>query len=304
MDLTQPVLDTKTNAHQDMDNPLPECRVCSGSDSALGGGPGELIYPCSCNQPRHRKCLDDWRVVGPKGAFYRCEVCNWAFVFLPPPQLSKTATCCRRCKLVAFVARDSLAVFAVLQATIVLFGYIVSVIDKTRWIPNWLPSALLFNFGEWAIYYSCGAVITLFLLGIVGSIMKASDCFPGDDPLAKVSGEARPLVRSSTGTGGGCNCDSCNCNGCSGEGVGFILILLAVVAVVICVVLVAVGLFFLIVFGTWFFQKSLQNHFKKVWLRDETKLRPVLDYTRHHLPVLPSAPAAPVESSSLESIGF
>lgn len=64
------------------------CRICLAGGEEQNSEENDdevvkdLIYPCRCNAPVHRRCLDSWRTSGMNPAnLTRCEVCQYHYRF-------------------------------------------------------------------------------------------------------------------------------------------------------------------------------------------------------------------------------
>jgi hypothetical protein len=273
------------------------CRICLGEGSV----DDVLIWPCHCVAPRHRSCLDQWRAGGQSStSFTHCEVCGFQYQLMSPPEaaLDTTREKCRTCKFYAFVARDSLLFFLLMQALIMLLGWGVYWCDSPRHnLEKWLPTSVWIDVGERGIYYVCGLLVFMLLLGLGGSIAMCAGVFPGSTEKQRNHAAADTCCM--------CNCGGCEgCNGCGGgcsgggggggSGDGICLGVLMVLLLIVVAVLVAIGIFVLVFVASLLLQRIIQRHTHRLWLKQEAKAQRVVDFTRTARPV-PIRPSAPLE---------
>jgi ABC-type phosphate transport system permease subunit len=172
---------------------------------------------------------------------------------------------CHKLKFHAHVARDTLAVFLVIQLAIIVLGLLMSAID--------VGGALKDVFPQWVSehsktsYYIWGFIILLAVLGVFGLI---SLCTHG-----------APARNDSCGF---CYCGDCGDCRCHGSGGGDDAAGCLVVVLVIIVVLAFIGFFVGIFLASLLMQKIVQRHYRILWLKSETKKFRVVDLDGRVLP--------------------
>ena len=110
-----------------------KCRLCdSGEDRDL------LIKPCRCDGDQryvHRDCLDQQRAMLQKqGEFVQCAECKYRYWIDVKEEYKPDEKCCgkptRIWKFRGMVARDTVAIFFMLQIIIVLYAVVVEQVDS------------------------------------------------------------------------------------------------------------------------------------------------------------------------------
>lgn len=272
-----------------------------------------MIAPCRCKgstQNVHRKCLDHWRATNPSSrAFTHCEICNFEYVI--EVCADEHAERVRQWKFKAFVARDSLLMFLAVQVAIVALGFLVRALDaqdKALWK---LFSNADDLHHEKTVYYLCGLVLFLAIVGLCGVCHYA--CLD--------SNERNHCDGCCDGHNGGCWYISCNGNDCKcdggggGDGLAAVFVVLIILAVCslqarsfhsllsflfsffVCsvysvaqVILAFIGLFVGIFFASVMFHKMVQKHARVLWLKEEAHKYRVVDF-QGRPPPLPSCPS-------------
>eukprot|EP01128_Nolandella_sp_AFSM9_P009376 TRINITY_DN5987_c0_g1_i1.p1 TRINITY_DN5987_c0_g1~~TRINITY_DN5987_c0_g1_i1.p1 ORF type:complete len:403 (+),score=56.07 TRINITY_DN5987_c0_g1_i1:89-1210(+) len=142
------------------------CRSCFDADPLP-----DLIAPCACSGSAkyvHRGCLDQWRAVSMNpDAFWRCEVCHAPYRMLVQEENRSWA----RIKFGFYIGRDFLIVLLLLNLTICGMGALGNALWKgfeTDIVQN-IPQIAFLEKSIFIRLYCFGGVLTLFLLGIVGS---------------------------------------------------------------------------------------------------------------------------------------
>lgn len=250
----------------DNESGIETCRICLEEYPHSELCAEALIAPCRCTGSRkfvHRGCLDTWRATKTGGrSFTHCEVCNFEYEIEVLDEENHDR--CRRMKFHAHVARDTIAVFVVIQLIIMAIGGLLMVIDPQGAMRSVLPQWL----GEHnkTSYYVWGFFILLVILGIFGLLHVC------------INGTGRHRA------GGDCNfcyCgDPCHCHGGGGDDAAGLLVML----VVIGVILAFIGLFVGIFLASLVLQKIVQRHYRKLWLKSETKKYRVVDLNGRMLP--------------------
>lgn len=274
-----------SNLSEHVDESAKQCRICLEEESQMG----DLIAPCYCKGSQqfvHRCCLDEWRATKHNShAFTNCGTCGFEYVIeVQNDDPRSEARRLRKFRL--FVARDTLAVFAVIQVAIVLLGLFVSACDGKDTLLNLFPASIASS--PRTAYYICGLVLFLATLGLIGICAACckSDHLSGPGPMwCCYVGDCH-----CPGSHGHSDCGNCNCDGDSGKA-------LLIVLLVAVVILAFVGIFVGIFLGTVLFQRILQRHMKILWLRQETKKYVVKNFYGQELPRQP----APSASGDLES---
>ena len=106
------------------------CRLCgSGEDAEL------LIKPCRCESFVHRDCLDQQRaMLEHTSEFVTCHTCHYRYWIDIKEEYKPEEKCCgkpaRIWKFRGMVARDTVAIFCILQAIIVAYACVVERIDS------------------------------------------------------------------------------------------------------------------------------------------------------------------------------
>jgi len=146
------------------------CRFCHGSAEE-----SELIVPCACSgsiKYVHRTCLDSWRAASPNPqSFSNCDVCHFTYRLRELREKHRAA----QAKFVLLMLRDFFLFAIVVNALILGLGFLASLVHPNQILHSYLPSSNLVN-PDWspaaqavAIAYECGAVVLLFIIGVVGS---------------------------------------------------------------------------------------------------------------------------------------
>jgi len=152
---------------------------------------------------------------------------------------------CRKLKFHAHVARDTFAVFLVIQLIIIILGFLMSAID--------VGGAMKDVFPQWVSehsktsYYIWGFLLLLAALGIIGIIYT---CIIGTPSRT----ECTYCYFA--------NCDLHHCHGGDND-LGGCLILV----VIIIVVLAFIGFFVGIFLASLLMQKIVQRHYRYLWLK-------------------------------------
>jgi len=249
-----------------------------------------MIVPCLCRGSQkfvHRDCLDSWRATNPHGrAFTNCTVCGFEYRIVPVEESEeeKRAERTRLLRFRLFVARDTAAVFLLLQLVIMGLGAAVWALDKGGRIMDFFPESI----GERTktAYYLSGLVLFLALLGVMGLLYA---CLNG---LENTLNNRHHHYHH--GPNCVCCCDDCyccmpryhhgccyygrapSCNDCGGSRSGGEGCLAVIVALV--VVFAFIGLFVGVFLASIVFQRIMQRHMRVLWLREQTKRYVVQDF--------------------------
>lgn len=230
------------------------CRICLEEHSPSDLIGAEMIAPCRCSGSRkyvHRDCLDSWRATKTGGrSFTHCEVCNFEYEIEVLDD--ERVDCSRKVKFHAHVARDTAAVFLVIQLIIIALAAIIAGLDTTRAMRDLFPPWV--NEHEKTSYYIWGFLFLLAGLGLAGLISLCTHGRPARNECSYCY------------CGG---CDDCRCHGSGGGGDDAAGLL--VVLVVIVVVLAFIGFFVGIFLASLLMQKIVQRHYRILWLKSETK---------------------------------
>lgn len=271
-----------------------QCRICLDDDDTEN-----MIAPCRCaggSKYIHRSCLDHWRYTKHQArAFTHCGVCQFEY-WVEPVADDAHAERRKRRTFRLFVIRDTVLLFLVVQAIIVVLGFCVRTIDHpSETLRRKFPDSLADH--AKTTYYVCGLVLFLAILGFIGIIVACVSCCGEDEETEENDNRHRGRGSSSSddcclycyiGRGGSASCDGC-CDDCDcGDGCGEAMLVMVVVLVVL---LAFVGIFVGIFAATAAFQKICQRHMRTLWLKQEVKHYVVVDFTHRELPPLPSAPA-------------
>jgi len=246
-----------------------QCRIC------LEEGGLDLIAPCRCKGSSkwiHRNCLDQWRATKREGrAFTHCVTCDFEFV-IQVVEHSESEERCRKIRYTAFVARDTFALFLLLQCVIAGFGGIIYACDVAQTVRHLFPPALSNH--PIPTYYLAGLILFLAILGVCGLVIACSS-----------NNRVDPCPTHCYV--GNCNC---NCQGSSNSNDGCLAIL-----VVIILLLAFLGLVLGVFLASVAIQRIMQRHMRVIWLKEEAKKYVVQDMDGQELP---TAQSQAVPSSS------
>jgi len=279
------------------------CRIClqDDADEDYDNQKDPMIAPCRCRGTSkwvHRSCLDRWRVHQHSRAFSNCTECGFEYRMQVPHHLRKgVKRHWNRCKFYAFVSRDVLLATFLLQAFIGLLAWMAYALDPERTLVSYVNDDCLVDADTvsfWcnytlSLYYLCGLLLLLILLGLVGSmILCCTGCSFESSLLLLLSpmsydnnrqgqdnpsccqvccdcrgcncGDCRGCNDCCNCVGRGCcdccrNCGDCNCN-CDGDGAMVLLVLLIIFAVV----LATIGLIMGVILTVIFCQRVVQRH--------------------------------------------
>jgi RING-variant domain len=138
------------------------CRICLEPDH-----PEDMIAPCRCKGGSrwvHRQCLDEWRIHETDRAFAKCTECLFKYHLEQTPNKRF-----RKTKYYLMVTRDLCGANLLLQLIIAGLGYIASLIDSDRMLPQYINAD-----HPAGVYYLTGFLSFLCLLGVLGSMMVCS----------------------------------------------------------------------------------------------------------------------------------
>jgi len=161
-----------------------QCKICLETDG------NDLIAPCYCSGSSkwiHRSCLDTWRSTHAGRAFTHCGLCGFEYVIEMADDSRDEE--CRRIRWKMYVARDTLAVFLLIQAVIIILGFIVKAMDVNGVAREAFPHFLSDH--EKTSYYIWGFIVFLASLGLIGTVLKCIN-----HPLFETGGNrpANPYV--------------------------------------------------------------------------------------------------------------
>lgn len=146
------------------------CRICLEDDS-----PHTMIAPCKCKGGSkwvHRECLDLWRTNERDRAFSQCTECLFQYHMMPPQLESPTKW--RRAKFYVLVSRDVCFMTLLLQLVVAALGCLVFFCDADKILVAIFCGSGTCQNGtrqEFGVYYVCGFLLLLVLLGLYGSIV-------------------------------------------------------------------------------------------------------------------------------------
>jgi len=256
----------------------------------------DLIAPCRCKGSSkwiHRSCLDQWRATKREGrAFTHCGTCDFEFVVQVVGD-SESAERCRKIRYTAFVARDTFALFILLQAMIAALAGITYACDSKQNVRNMFPSAI--SDSPIAAYYLTGLILFFAILGLCGLV--AFCCGHFNDPTNSRGYRSDPCLNCGLCYVGDCghtNCNNCNCNGNDG---GF-LVVIVVIVLLLALLGVIVGVFL----ATVILQRIMQRHVRVLWLKEEAKKYVVQDMDGKDLPALSDVAHVPQSSEGVSLI--
>jgi len=145
------------------------CRICLEDED-----PGTMIAPCRCKGSSkwvHRDCLDLWRFNEKDRAFSQCTECLFQYHFEETQHHDW-----RRMKFCLFVSRDFCFVTVAVQLLIAVLALLIMLLDKNKNLVDMFGAGcasdgeqLFWCQHELAVYYLCGLLSLLVLLGIFGS---------------------------------------------------------------------------------------------------------------------------------------
>lgn len=182
------------------------CRICLESDAT---DEDPHIAPCRCKGSMrwvHRSCLDEWRAQEQVPlAFSHCPQCKFQYRTV----LCESEQRVRRMKLALFVARDSVALFAVVQCVIGTVAFLLHACDPTgavlRLYPqHWAETHAVAHLSI-GPYYVTTVIALLALLGLVGLCLYCSGHLPGQGDASR---------RRARRSGSCCDSTSCDCAPC------------------------------------------------------------------------------------------
>lgn len=171
--------------HDDDDDDERCCRICLQDDD-----PDDMLAPCHCRGTAkwvHRECLDLWRTNERDRAFGQCTECQFRYLFETPSSSSSSSSqraWTRRAGFCLFLSRDFGLVLVIVQLMIALLGWLAMTIDraydsvllstlsgKNCDTPDDYAAAhrFLWCHHPLAVYYLCGVLGLLVLLGLSGS---------------------------------------------------------------------------------------------------------------------------------------
>jgi len=192
--------------------PNSRCRLCESTED-----PDLLIKPCRCDGSKqyvHRDCLDQMRAFNENNqAFMHCRDCEYRYWIDVKESYNPDKTCCGQPQRVwhfrGLVARDTAAIFILLQGVITLFAFVVERADSCASLqgcgaecgdvepwgyvcgkgdPNGTihGGVLLNEFGVWKMnqhykttYYFLGLLFFLATIGVVACLHSC--CWFCDD---------------------------------------------------------------------------------------------------------------------------
>jgi hypothetical protein len=152
------------------------CRICLEEDDALHT---TMIAPCKCKGSSkwvHRECLDLWRTNEQARAFSQCTECLYPYHIMTPPEHEHSSPSrWRRAKFCMLVSRDVCLGTVLFQLVIVALGYGTYLCDPNTAIVQAFRGSSSCegdcHYGTAGVYYVCGFLIMLVLLGCFGSIV-------------------------------------------------------------------------------------------------------------------------------------
>lgn len=192
------------------------CRIC------LDVGGHDLIAPCHCSGTSkwvHRSCVDRWRTsrVNPR-SFTHCSECGFAYkLVLQRPEGADGDMRLRRRQILGKLFGNALLSFMLLQIWLISLALVIRFCDPSQKLAQqfvvWDKSVTPFDpsYHYKAVYYIAAILISLFLLGVVASVMAI--CWPFHRQ-SEVGECCRPSANCCLF--GDCGEDCCNacCTGC------------------------------------------------------------------------------------------
>jgi hypothetical protein len=305
---TAPYPSTTLEVKQD-DNDR-QCRICLDDE-------GELIAPCKCKGSSkwvHRVCLDQWRITKPDRFFTHCDICSFEYVI--EDEANQDAVACRHVRFAALIGRDVVACLLLINLVIVVFGTITWYFDhESKAFVHAIPMDTT-GYTNRTIYYACGMLWMLAVLGLYGIInscltghcgpqdFRCCDCCrPVEEPAAAGpdqrhdhellpdddlrQGRRRrrrrrrgPGLRASGYSGGG-GSDCCCCYCPSGGGGGGDCQCegegALAILVLVLIVLALIGIVVGLILGIMYLQHSIQRHARVVYKKQEARAKRVRD---------------------------
>lgn len=241
----------------------------------------ELIRPCShCRGDYkyvHPHCLNKRRVDKPQNV-YECHLCKDSYKLIPIQDTSCKSK--RRIKFYAFVLRDFLALFLLIQFVVFLFAFFTQILDnvmatclpqcqvnsnttemdciacpviKTVWFPMRMKDH------ELVVYYICGLVWFFALVGIIGICHR--HCCHTQSPHSSSSSDTVLCVDCP----GSSSCEGCHYHGggggCGGgDGDVPCIVVFVVILGILLLVFAVIGIFVGLVLAMMLLQRSAQRH--------------------------------------------
>jgi uncharacterized membrane protein YidH (DUF202 family) len=280
-------IDISNNDHK-------QCRICMCTEDV-----NDLIAPCYCAGSMkyvHRSCIDEFRATNPHGrAFTHCPQCQFEYKVVVQDEEVETNK--RLWRFRKFVARDTLLVFICIQAIIIGLGLLV------RWhdlhavykVRDLFPDVISSH--DKTSYYIWGALLFFALLGIFGVFywcFHTKGCT--DERELTQPNDVDPYVCCIPDPCSGpcyCYCPDTHVHhgsGGSGNSGYDCMALIFGMVIILFVVLVLIGIVTALFLGTLAFQRIMQKHMKKLWLREETKKFVLVDFQYAAIPPPPTVP--------------